>query len=147
MVGDGPARAELEAQARQLGVSDRVTFTGVVQRDAVPHYVAAFDIALQPHVVAYASPLKLIEYLALGRAIVGPATPNIEEILTDGETGLLFEPDNTDAFAEAIVHLANDPALRQRLGDAALALLQTRNLTWLHNAKTVVGLYAGMHRR
>ncbi len=147
MVGDGPARADLEAQARRLGVSERVTFTGVVQRDAVPHYVAAFDIALQPHVVAYASPLKLIEYLALGRAIVGPATPNIQEILTDGETGLLFEPGNTDAFAEAIVHLANDPALRKRLGDAALALLQSRDLTWRHNAETVVRLFQAMPRR
>jgi glycosyltransferase involved in cell wall biosynthesis len=147
MVGDGPARADLEAQAERLGVSDRVTFTGVIQRDVVPHYVAAFDIALQPHVVAYASPLKLIEYLALGRAIVGPATPNIQEILTDRETGLLFEPGNTDAFAEAIVELANDPALRQKLGDAALALLQTRNLTWKHNAETVVELYQGMRGR
>jgi glycosyltransferase involved in cell wall biosynthesis len=147
MVGDGPARADLEDQARRLGVSERVTFTGVVQRDAVPHYVAAFDIALQPHVVAYASPLKLIEYLALGRAIVGPATPNIQEILTDGETGLLFEPGNTDAFAEAIVHLANDPVLRKRLGDAALALLQSRDLTWRHNAETVVRLFQAMPRR
>lgn len=141
MVGDGPARAELEAQAERLGVTDRVTFTGVIQRDAVPDYVAAFDVALQPHVVAYASPLKLIEYLALGRAIVAPATPNIQEILTDGENGLLFDSGDTDAFAEAIVRLANDTALRQRLGQGALALLRERNLTWQHNAERVVGLY------
>ncbi len=141
MVGDGPARGELEAQADRLGVADRVTFTGVVQRDAVPDYVAAFDVALQPHVVAYASPLKLIEYLALGRAIVAPATPNIEEILTDGETGLLFDAGDTDAFAEAIVRLANDMDLRQRLGQGALDLLRERNLTWQHNAERVVGLY------
>ncbi|MCA8927483.1 MAG: glycosyltransferase family 4 protein [Alphaproteobacteria bacterium] len=149
MVGDGPARPDLEAQAQRLGVTDRVTFTGVVQRDAVPHYVAAFDIALQPHVVAYASPLKLIEYLALGRAIVAPDTRNIREILTDGEDGLLFAAGNTDAFAEAIVRLANDPALRQRLGGGALALLHRRNLTWRHNAERVVDLFRARlaHRR
>lgn len=141
MVGDGPARAELEAQAARLNVTDRVTFTGVVQRDAVPDYVAAFDIALQPHVVAYASPLKLIEYLALGRAIVAPATPNIREILTDEESGLLFEPGNTDDFAEAIVRLANDPDLRTRLGEGALHLLHQRNLTWRHNAERVMSLF------
>tara|TARA_R110002096_G_scaffold32807_3_gene95276 strand:+ start:2446 stop:3606 length:1161 start_codon:yes stop_codon:yes gene_type:complete len=143
MVGDGPARPELEAQAARLGVTDRVTFTGVVQRDAVPHYVAAFDIALQPHVVAYASPLKLIEYLALGRAIVAPSTPNIREILTDGATGLLFEPGDTVAFAEAIVRLANDTPLREALGQAALGLLQSRNLTWHHNAEQVIDLFYG----
>ena len=96
---------------------------------------------LQPHVVAYASPLKLIEYLALGRAIVAPATTNIEEILTHGESGLLFDPGDTDAFAEAVVRLANDTTLRERLGQAALALLRERNLTWRHNAERVVELF------
>ena len=72
---------------------------------------------------------------------------DFQEILTDRETGLLFEPGNSDAFAEAIVELANDPALRQKLGDAALALLQTRNLTWKHNAETVVELYQGIRGR
>ena len=82
VVGDGPARAALEAQAETLGIAHRVQFTGIIERDDVARYVAAFDIALQPAVVAYASPLKLFEYLALGKAIVGPAQPNIEEILT-----------------------------------------------------------------
>lgn len=59
VVGDGPVRAELEAQAQRLGLADRVTFTGVIHRDQVPSFVAAFDMALQLHVVTpYASPLK-----------------------------------------------------------------------------------------
>ena len=141
MVGDGPARAELEEQARRLGVAERVTFTGVVQREAVPDYVAAFDIALQPHVVAYASPLKLIEYLALGRPIVAPDSPNICEILDHEQTGLLFPAGNTEAFGEAIVRLANDAGLRAHLGQAARDLLEARNLTWQHNAERVVGFF------
>jgi glycosyltransferase involved in cell wall biosynthesis len=64
-------------------LQERVTFTGVVPRERIPEYVAAFDIALQPAVVPYASPLKVFEYLALGKAIVAPRQPNIEEILTD----------------------------------------------------------------
>ena len=63
VVGDGPERPRLERQARLLKVEDRVSFTGMVTRDSIAHYVAAFDIALQPAVVEYASPLKMIEYL------------------------------------------------------------------------------------
>src|SRR5687767_2545020 len=53
IVGDGPARESLQARARQRGISDHVTVTGVIDRDQVPAYVAAFDIALQPSVVPY----------------------------------------------------------------------------------------------
>ena len=74
LVGDGPAREALVERAAALGVSDRFTLTGIVMRDEVAAYLAAFDVALQPNVVAYASPLKLFEYLALGHAIVAPAT-------------------------------------------------------------------------
>ncbi len=77
---------------RRLGIASRVHFTGIVERDDVAKYVAAFDIALQPAVVAYASPLKLFEYLALGKAIVAPGQPNIREILTHEKNALLFDP-------------------------------------------------------
>jgi glycosyltransferase involved in cell wall biosynthesis len=86
VVGDGPARPALEVLASALALGDRVRFTGVVARERVPELVAAFDIALQPAVVAYASPLKLFEYLALAKAIVAPRQPNIEEVLTTRKT-------------------------------------------------------------
>src|SRR6185312_2902765 len=98
VVGDGPARTALERQAAALGVSDRVSFTGLAERDAVPALVGGFDIALQPLVVAYASPLKIFEYMAAGRAIIAPDQPNIREILRDGETALLFDPTDRGAM-------------------------------------------------
>jgi len=141
VVGDGPARPNLERQARELGIENRVTFTGIVGRDDVARHVAAFDVALQPAVVAYASPLKLFEYLALGKAIVGPAQPNIEEILVQNQNAVLFDPDNTDALAEAIQVLCTDDALRARVAENARATIVTRQLTWDANARRVVGLF------
>lgn len=137
IVGDGPARADLETLAAELGVSARVTFTGVVDRDAVPAHVAAFDIALQPAVVAYASPLKLFEYLALGKAIVAPRVPNIEEVLVDDVNGLLFDPAHEGALEAALSRLCADADLRTRLGTAAAATIVERNLTWVGNARRV----------
>jgi glycosyltransferase involved in cell wall biosynthesis len=92
-VGDGPARAAIESLTESLGIPDRVTVTGIIDRDEVARYVGVFDIALQPDVVEYASPLKLFEYMALGKAIIAPDRANIREILTHGRDALLFDPD------------------------------------------------------
>ena len=137
VVGDGPARANLEAQARRLGIADRLTFTGIIGRDDVARYVAAFDIALQPAVVAYASPLKLFEYLMLGRAIVAPAQPNIMEILSDGKNAVLFEPKQPGALAAAIERVSRDAELRQHIAAGARASIAEQGLTWHRNAERV----------
>lgn len=147
VVGDGPARPALEAQAARLGIASRVVFTGVVPRDQIPRYVSAFDIALQPAVVSYASPLKLFEYLALGRAIVAPATPNIREVLDDGVNALLFDPADPDAMTTAIDRLSADAALRDRLAGEAKATIARRGLTWRANAERVTQLFAGLLAR
>ncbi|MBO1076764.1 glycosyltransferase family 4 protein [Roseomonas marmotae] len=142
VVGDGPARAGLEKLAAELGISDRVRFTGLAAREDVPRMVSGFDIALQPASVAYASPLKVFEYMAAGRAIVAPDQPNLREVLRHGETALLFDPANPDSLWQAIVTLAEDPALRQRLGDAAREEIRRRDLTWAGNARHVLALAA-----
>lgn len=141
VVGEGPARAELEALSRELGIAARVTFTGLVHRDRVPEHVAAFDIALQPAVVAYASPLKLFEYLAQGRAVVAPRVPNLMEVLNDGENALLFDPDTPHALEDALARLCDDATLRARLGEGALQTIRARGFTWRANAERIVGLF------
>lgn len=148
IVGDGPVKSALEAQARGLGVSDRLTITGVVPRGEVARYIRLFDLALQPHVVPYASPLKLLEYMALARAIIAPATDNIRELLVHEESALLVEPGNKLAYAAAVGRLAHDAALRKRLGSAARQTVLSRDLTWLRNAQTVAALArAAINRR
>jgi glycosyltransferase involved in cell wall biosynthesis len=143
VVGDGPARASLEQQAAALGVADRIMFTGLQPREAIPALVAGFDIALQPLVVSYASPLKIFEYMAAGRAIVAPDQPNIREVLRDGETAVLFDPAEAGAMWRAIRRLAGDTALRRRLGEAARAEITQRDYTWRGNAARVVAWARG----
>lgn len=144
VVGDGPARAGLERQAQELGIAKRVTFTGIVGRDDVARHVAAFDIALQPAVVAYASPLKLFEYLALGKAIVGPSQPNIEEILRQDHNAVLFDPADPSGLARAVSRLCDDAALRKRVAENAQRTIDSMQLTWSANARKVVGLFGAL---
>jgi glycosyltransferase involved in cell wall biosynthesis len=134
LVGDGPARAGLEAQARARGVGARLLVTGIVGRDEIPALLAAFDVALQPDVVAYASPLKLTEYMAAGLAIVAPDRPNIREVLTHEVEALLVDP---PAVPAAVERLLADAPLRSRLGAAARAAVTRRSLTWEGNARLI----------
>ncbi len=140
VVGDGPARASLEDRARAHGVADRLTITGIVGRDDVARYVAAFDVAVLPGLTAYSSPLKLFEYMQLGRAVVAPDTENIREILTDGQDALLFDPAQPDSLATALLRLCSDGALRARLGEAARQTIASKSLTWDRNAERVVAI-------
>jgi glycosyltransferase involved in cell wall biosynthesis len=140
VVGDGPVRVALESLARELEISDRVTFTGVIHREQVPAWVASFDIALQPAVVAYASPLKLMEYLGMGKAVLAPRTPNLCEVLDDGDNAFLFDETQSDGLELALAQLCNDTALRQRLALGARASIVSRELTWDGNARRVLAL-------
>jgi glycosyltransferase involved in cell wall biosynthesis len=140
LVGDGPVREELLAYARERNVADRFRVTGVVERDDVSRYVAAFDIALQPGITAYASPLKLFEYMYMGRAIVAPASDNIREILTDSHDAVLFDPAKAAALESALLRLCSGPELRARLGRQAHQTIIEKSLTWRANAERVVRL-------
>lgn len=131
IVGDGPARETLEKQAAEGGVSDRVHFTGIVSREEIPAYIAAFDIALQPAVTPYASPLKLFEYLAMAKVVLAPDTENIREAVEEGINGILFSPDDTgqpENLRNKLLVLVKSGVFRQTADDYR---------TWADNAKQV----------
>lgn len=138
LVGDGPAVPELRDRVAAAGIVDRVHFCGAVAGAEVPAHVAAMDVAVQPDVTEYASPIKLFEYLAMGRAVVAPAKANIREIVTDGEQALLFPPGDTNALSGCLERLLADPGLRQRLSQGALDLVARRQFYWEANAQAVL---------
>lgn len=141
LVGDGPARQTIEKQAKELGVEKNITIVGIVPRESVANYISAFDIALQPEVVEYASPLKLFEYLALGRAIVAPATDNIKEILKDECNAVLFDPMSDEDFSYTIEKVCSDQKLREKTSTAARRTIIDQGLTWENNARRVTSFY------
>lgn len=140
VVGDGPGLAALEARARELGIEGRVHFAGRVPHRHIAAHIELFDIALQTAAVAYASPLKLFEYMAHGRAIIAPDQPNIREILQDGVNAALFEADSQPSFRAALTRLCTDEALRLKLGRQARVTVEERPLTWANNAARIEAL-------
>lgn len=141
VVGDGPARPAVEARAAQLGVTDRVFITGLVPREAMPSYVAAMDVGVvADERTGVASPMKLLEYMAMGKAVVAPDLPNIRDIVAHGQTGLLFEPARAGSLSRAVEQLSTDLA-RQQLGHAARTLVITQR-NWRAIAKHVLAASA-----
>ena len=114
LVGDGPERHRLESMAARI--APRVIFTGHL-RDPWPLLNAADIFALPSH--SEGSPLVLFEAMAARRPIVATRVGGIPETLTDGLDAVLVPPRDPAALAAALLRLAADDALRQRLGAAA----------------------------
>ena len=140
IIGDGPALSALENRAEALGVAGRLRLVGRARHADVPAYMEAFDVALQTAATPYASPLKLFEYMALGRAIIAPDQPNIREVLRHGENALLFQPGSEASFVSTLQGLCADPQLRRRLGADALRTIHRTPYTWAHNARRISAL-------
>ena len=146
VIGDGPARLEVEQCAVRLGVADRLTFTGAVDREKVPALSMAFDIALQTALVPYASPLCLFEYLALSKAIVAPDQPNHHEILIQGVDALLYDPQSPGGIEKTLDTLAGNVILREQLAAAAGEVIARKQLTWRQHAEKVAGLFSDIEK-
>ncbi|HEM46459.1 MAG TPA: glycosyltransferase family 1 protein, partial [Alphaproteobacteria bacterium] len=116
LVGDGPLRPRLEAQAASLGVGDRVIFAGEVP-DVAP-WLAAFDLFALPSLWE-GMPLALGEAMASGLPVVATAVSGTPEMVSDGATGLLVPPGDPDALAGALGRLLDDGELSARLGAGA----------------------------
>jgi len=140
VLGDGPARAALELRAQNLGLSEQLLITGTVPRENMAALIERFDIALQPDVVDYASPLKLFEYMAMKKAIIAPNKSNITEVLTDGEDALLFESGSDKDFSKQLLRLCRDDLLREKISEKARNTLVRRGFFWLSNAERIAVL-------
>jgi glycosyltransferase involved in cell wall biosynthesis len=126
LVGDGPLHAEVVADIKRRGLSNRVLITGVVSHSRAVKLLSCCDVCVSPHVpnpdgtAFFGSPTKLFEYMGLARAIVASDLEQIGEVLEDGRTALLTPAADVAAVAGAVVRLLDDEGLRGRLGQGAL---------------------------
>lgn len=121
---------------------DDFLVAGQVNPEAVPLYLAAFDVCAMPfpwteHFAWYASPVKLFEYMTSGRPLVATDLPAVAEVVRHEEHALLVPPDDLTALQEALLRLQRDAALRQRLACKAREEVMGR-YTWAHRARRIL---------
>jgi glycosyltransferase involved in cell wall biosynthesis len=118
LAGDGPTHAPIEALAVELGVRDRIRFSGWT--DDVAGVYAAIDVCCLSS-LNEGTPVAVIEAMAAGVPIVATRVGGVTDVVEDGRTGFLVPAGAPDGLARALRQLAADPDLRRRLGDAGRA--------------------------
>lgn len=127
VVGDGPARPEVEAAFAARGLApDRLAFLGERTSDEMPAVYADADLLVWP-AINEAYGFVFLEAQAAGLPVVGARRGGVPEIVRDGETGLLAAEGDAAGFAAAVARLLADPAARERLGAAAAAHIAARH--------------------
>jgi glycosyltransferase involved in cell wall biosynthesis len=124
IAGDGDVEA-MRAKVAGLGLAERVSLPGWVGPDAVASLIASADILTLPS-FAENLPVSVIEGMAAGLAVIATPVGAVEDIVVHEQSGLLVPPGDVEALTEALRRLIEDPALRQRLGAAALAMHRER---------------------
>jgi glycosyltransferase involved in cell wall biosynthesis len=143
LVGQGPLQGEMRRSLSRFEEARQVVFTGILPHDQIRSYLDAADILVSPHVPLpdgrpfFGSPTKLFEYMAMGKAIVASRLDQLAEVLTHDDTALLITPGSVEELVAAIRLLAQDAALRHRLGERARAVAIERH-TWQQNAARVL---------
>ncbi|MGN7613564.1 glycosyltransferase family 4 protein [Magnetococcales bacterium HHB-1] len=140
IVGDGPAVTDLKTLAEELNITPNIVFTGAIAREEIPAMIAAMDICVQPDVTDYASPIKLFEYLAMGKAVIAVDRANIREIVRHKKEALLIPAKDTDAFSQALRHLCKNPTTLKTMQKQAEKRIQTLKAYWSENAQRVIML-------
>ena len=142
-VGDGDERPAIEALVRTHGIADRVRFVGfVADRALVATYVAAARVCLSPGSakLAIGRPMKLAEYLAAGRPVVGSAIPGIAEMMAETGGGIAVAPHDPAAMAAALCELLADEGAADALAAASRPLIVER-YSWRAIASRIAAIF------
>jgi phosphatidylinositol alpha-1,6-mannosyltransferase len=144
VIGDGPLRGELEALSRAEGVADAVRFLGSVSDEERDAWLRRCDLLAMPSRLpgdgkaGEGFGIAYLEAAAYGKPVVAGNVGGPLDAVVDGESGLLVDPTDPLAVADAITRLLQDRALAHRLGDAAAQ--RARSFSWLLVAGRVQAL-------
>ncbi|MEU0542774.1 glycosyltransferase [Nocardia sp. NPDC005978] len=117
IVGDGPARAEIESRITESGLTGYVLLTG--SRPDVADLLRAMDVVVLSSHSVECFPMALLEAMAAGRAAVCTAVGGVPELVVEGETGYLVPPRDPERLARRVLDVLADPEARKRMGSAA----------------------------
>jgi glycosyltransferase involved in cell wall biosynthesis len=146
LVGDGQVRTSMESLARDLRVEDLVRFAGRVDASRIPALISGFDICFsgqRPPSIGqmYHSPLKLYEYLAMGKPVVASAYDDARAVVEEGVTGFLYDPLREGDLERALRSALNARGRWVEMGRVARERVVGEH-TWTHRARQVLDAVA-----
>lgn len=140
IAGEGEYRRGLEQRAREQGISERVNFLGYISSDRLAQYYAVADVVAIGSYANETFSIMSAEAMACARPVVGSRFGGIPEVVADGDTGFLAEPENAADFADKIARLLENAALRTRFGQRGRERV-LKLLTWDAVTERVLAAY------
>lgn len=141
IVGDGPLESALKARARELGLADRVIFTGH-RSDLASIYGITSVLVISSFTEGI--PNVLLEAFANGKPVVATSVGGVPEVLQHGHTGWLVSPGDHAAIADRVVALLKNPHERSTMGAAGRRLIEDR-FSFIHRTRALEDLYTRRH--
>jgi glycosyltransferase involved in cell wall biosynthesis len=142
IVGDGEIMPDLQKEASDLGIAEKVVFTGFI--DDVPTLLSKADVMVISSMTE-GVPLTLFEAMAVGCPVVSTDVGGIKEVLEDGKTGFLVQPKDPSALAEKTILLLKNPPMHSEMSDAARSASSLYSVT--RNVKHFERLYEDFSKR
>ena len=137
IVGDGPLYPSIQEQVKQKPLTHKIKMTGRVSHQDIPQWINGFDICLIPRNLGIIGmPVKLFEYMACARPVIASRLPGFD-FLEQTQSGLLVEPGNAQALAQAIETLADAPQLRRTYGKNGRKTAVT-HFSWAVTAQAIL---------
>lgn len=140
LLGDGQLHSALKERAKNENLADSVIFAGRVSHSRLADYLALFDIGVMPDSNEYGSPMKIFEYMAMGKPVVAPRLGPIEAVITDNQEGMLFKRKDITEFKNILLVLLKDNGLCRRLGELGRQKVCAEH-TWENNVGRMIKLY------
>jgi PEP-CTERM/exosortase A-associated glycosyltransferase len=145
LVGGGLQEVQLKSLAVELGIADKVVFTGRVPHQDVPRYYDLIDVLIYPRLsmrlTELVTPLKPLEAMAQGRLVAASNVGGHRELIRDGETGVLFAPGDPAALSIEVAKLLNSPQRWPQIKASARAFVESER-TWPRSVARYADIYA-----
>jgi glycosyltransferase involved in cell wall biosynthesis len=138
IVGDGPERALLEKLAQELGIANKIHFTGRLPHHEVFPELAKADIFSLPS-WQEAFGVAYLEAMSCGKPVIGCWGQGAEDIIRHEKDGLLVQPQDVDSLAKALQRLIEEPVFAAQLGQAGIS--RARQFTWERNVAEYLAIY------
>jgi len=139
IAGTGEATGHVRRMIAQLNLTNHVNMVGFIENDRIYSFYQDHHFMVMPS-VKEAFGVAALESLACGRPVVASKVGGIPEVLVDNETGILVDKGDPDKLAAAIIRLARDAALRERMGRAGHQFVKD-NFTWERSLDLMVDVY------
>jgi glycosyltransferase involved in cell wall biosynthesis len=140
LVGDGPMMPAIRHTIDERGLGRRVVLPGRVAHHALPGYIAAFHVGVVPDSNDYGSPMKVFEYMAMGKPVLVPDLPPLLDVVTDGQQGRVFRAGDIEHMATSLETLMlQDSDSYAHMSERARSAVVTKH-NWLANAQAILDL-------